>query len=56
MDLKKCLNNLQNECNLLYEEFGATPNVIGLQLGINRLRNEFDCVDESELLYEDFVQ
>ena len=56
MDLKKCLNNLQNECNLLYEEFGATTNVIGLQLSINRLRNEFDCVDESELLYEDFVQ
>lgn len=56
MDLKKCLNNLQNECNLLYEEFGATPNVIGLQLSINRLRNEFDCVDESELLYKDFVQ
>lgn len=56
MDLKKCLDNLQEECNCLYEEFGATPNVIGLQLSINRLRNEFDCVDESELLYEDFVQ
>lgn len=56
MDLKKCLDNLQKECNCLYEEFGATPNVIGLQLSINRLRNEFDCVDESELLYEDFVQ
>lgn len=56
MDLKKCLDNLQNECNCLYEEFGPTPNVIGLQLSINRLRNEFDCVDESELLYEDFVQ
>ena len=56
MDLKKCLDNLQNECNLLYEEFGAIPNVIGLQLSINRLRHEFDCVDESELLYEDFVQ
>nr|DAU32703.1 MAG TPA: hypothetical protein [Caudoviricetes sp.] len=56
MDLKKCLDNLQDECNCLYGEFGVTPNVIGLQLSINRLRNEFDCVDESELLYEDFVQ
>ena len=56
MDLEIIFDNLQKEADILYEEYGATPNVIGLQLSINRLRHEFDCVDESELLYEDFVQ
>ena len=56
MDLKQCLNNLQTEANTLYGEYGATPNIICLQVAINRLRHEYDLCDESECIYEEFVQ
>ena len=58
MDLKKCLNNLQNECNLLYEEYGAIDDVIQLQIAINSLRNKFDVMDKNELTQSNkgFVQ
>ena len=55
-ELKQCLNNLQDEANKLYGEYGATPNVICLQVAINRLRHEFDLCDESECVNEEFVQ
>lgn len=58
MDLKKTLNDLQNNCNALYEKYGATENVIQLQVAINSLRNEFDIPDETEMTdsNEGFVQ
>ena len=56
MDLKQTLDNLQSEANNLYSEYGATPNVIALQLAINRLRHEYDLCDKSECIYEEFVQ
>jgi len=58
MDLKKTLNDLQNSCNALYEKYGATENVIQLQVAINSLRNEFDIPDETEMTdsNEGFVQ
>ncbi len=56
IELETILTNLQNECNDLYERYGATTNVIALQLAINRLRHEFDLCDESECIYEEFVQ
>lgn len=49
MDLKQTLNNLQNECNVLYEEYGATDNIIQLQVAINSLRNEYNIPDETEM-------
>lgn len=55
-ELKTRLSNLQKECNDLYGEFGATPNIITLQLAINRLRHQYDLCDESECIYENFVQ
>ena len=55
-ELKTKLDNLQKECNDLYDEFGATPNIITLQLAINRLRHQYDLCDESECIYENFVQ
>ena len=50
MDLKICFSNLQKECNILYNEFGVTDEVIQLQIAINTLRNKFDIVDETELI------
>lgn len=55
-ELEQVLNNLQNECNKLYEEYGATPNIITLQVAVNRLRHEHDLCDKSEWINEKFVQ
>lgn len=54
--LKETLDNLQRECNKLYEEYGLIDEVMDLQLLINSLRNKFDLVDESEQVYDEFVQ
>lgn len=54
--LKETLNNLQQECNKLYEEYGLIEEVMDLQLVINSLRNKFDLVDSQEIVYENFVQ
>jgi len=58
MDLEKVLNNLQNECNILYKEYGASDDVIQLQVAINNLRNSFNIPDENEMTTsnEGFVQ
>lgn len=54
--LKETLDNLQQECAKLYEEYGLIDEVMDLQLVINSLRNKFDLVDESEQVYDEFVQ
>lgn len=54
--LKETLDNLQQECNKLYEGYGLIDEVMDLQLLINSLRNKFDLVDESEQVYDEFVQ
>ena len=54
--LKETLDNLQQECNELYEEYGLIEEVMDLQLVINSLRNKFDLVDSQEIVYEKFVQ
>lgn len=54
--LKGTLDNLQQECNKLYEEYGLIDEVMDLQLVINSFRNKFDLVDESEQVYDEFVQ
>lgn len=54
--LKETLDNLQQESNKLYEEYGLIEEVMDLQLVINSLRNKFDLVDSQEIVYENFVQ
>ena len=58
MSLDNILDNLQKECNKLYEEYGASDDVIQLQVAINNLRNTFDIPDESRMTVsnEGFVQ
>ena len=58
MILDNILNNLQNECNKLYNEYGASDDVIQLQVAINNLRNTFDIPDETKMTTsnEGFVQ
>ena len=49
MDLKNIIDTLQEKANELYNEYGATDEVIDLQVSINQLRNKYDIVDETEL-------
>ena len=58
MDLEKILDNLQENCNELYNEYGASDDVIQLQVAINSLRNSFDISDKTKLTEsnEGFVQ
>lgn len=54
--LKVIFNTLQSECDKLYASYGATENIINLQVAINGLRHEHDLCDHSECIYEEFVQ
>lgn len=56
--LEECLNTLQNQCNILYEEYGATDNIIQLQVAINSLRHEHNIPDKTEMTVSNpgFVQ
>lgn len=54
--LEECLDNLQVECNKLYDGFGASEEVIKLQEAINTLRNKFDLHDCLEEVFEEYVQ
>ena len=49
MNLKKSFSKLQKECNNLYKEYGATEEVMQLQIAINTLRNKFDIPDEKQM-------
>lgn len=55
-ELKTSFDNLQSEANKLYEAYGATDNIIGLQVSINKLRHEHNLCDKSECLHEEYVQ
>lgn len=50
------LKELQSKCDKLYAENGLTDEVLDLQVEINQLRHEHDITDESEFVFEDFVQ
>ena len=45
-------------CDELYEEYGASDDVIKLQIAINGLRNTHDIADKSKITESDkgFVQ
>ena len=55
-ELETTLDNLQTECNKLYTSYGATDNIISLQVAINSLRHEYDLCDKAECTYEEYVQ
>lgn len=58
MNLNEILDNLQNNCDELYGEYGASDDIIQLQVAINNLRNTFDIPDEANMTIsnEGFVQ
>ena len=54
--LKVDIQLRQEELNKKYAEEGLTDEILDEQVKLNQLRNEYDLVDESELVYENFVQ
>lgn len=54
--LKVDIQLRQEELNRKYAAEGLTDEILDEQVQLNQLRNEYDIVDESELVYENFVQ
>lgn len=50
------LRNQQRVLNKKFAEEGLTDEILDEQIKLNKLRHENDIVDESEKVYEDFVQ
>ena len=49
MDLNKILDTLQKMCDELYIEYGASDDVIKLQIAINGLRHTFNIPDKTKI-------
>ena len=61
MDVKKieeCLDILQEQNNILYEELGANYEIIDLQIAINQIRNKYNIPDKTKMVESNpgFVQ
>ena len=54
--LKSDIELRQEELNKKYAAEGLTDEILDEQVKLNQLRNEYDIVDESEVIYENFVQ
>lgn len=54
--MKEKIDKLQSVCTELYKEYGLTEEILDLQTVINRLRHKHNITDESERIYENFVQ
>lgn len=54
--MKETINMMQAEVDELFKSEGLTDEVLEKQVTINTLRCENDIPDESEFIFEDFVQ
>lgn len=54
--LEKCFAELQKQNDILFEELGATDEVMNLQVAINQLRHKHDVSDKNNRTYSTFVQ
>ena len=50
------LKNKQKAINKQYIEEGFSDDLLDEQIRVNKLRHEHDLPDESNLVYEEFVQ
>ncbi len=48
-ELEQCLDILQEQNNKLYTNFGATDEILDLQIAINKLRNKYNISDKSQI-------
>lgn len=50
------VKNKQRSINKRYEKEGLSDALLEEQIEVNKIRNEFNIPDESEFIYEEFVQ
>lgn len=50
------LQKLQQAINDIYAEEGLSDEVLELQVALNKLRNKHNISDETNRIYEEFVQ
>lgn len=56
-ELSNIINNLQKECDNLYNEYGLIDEVLDLQIIINTICSKNNITNSNEIqLYEDFIQ
>lgn len=56
-ELLNIINNLQKECENLYNEYGLIDEVLDLQIIINTICSKNNITNSNEIqLYEDFIQ
>lgn len=53
---KPILNRKQNQLVEEYSEKGLTDEILEKQIEINKKRHELDIPDESQFVFEDYVQ
>ena len=49
MELEEILDNLQEQSDQLYQKYGASDEVIELQIAINKLRNQYNIADKKQM-------
>ena len=56
-ELLNIINNLQKECDNLYNEYGLIDEVLDLQIIIKTICSKNNITNSNEIqLYEDFIQ
>lgn len=53
---KEPIREAQELINKKYEEQGPTNEIVEAQVELNKIRNALDIHDETETIYEEFVQ
>lgn len=46
--IEECLKILQEQNNQLFEDLGATEEIIDLQIAINKIKNKYNISDKSK--------
>ena len=54
--MKVKIETLQEICNELYAKQGLTDGVLDLQIAINKIRHKYNISDESNRVFENYVQ
>lgn len=54
--IKPVVDKIQKELDKKYEEEGLTPEILELQIKLNKIRHISDISDETKQTHEEYVQ
>ena len=55
-NIEQKLDTIQDKIDELYKKYGATDEIIDLQIAINKLRHKLDITDKKQQIYETYTQ